>query len=588
MDKCLPLLAETVEDLNAAYVRSADAQDCIEHNTANVSFLEEQLAALQRKRRIKDAEKQKLDAEIDALEKTVELGIVISPGLCIRGLEKSVLTHVLSFLNSRGAINSVCKYWSELAADIRVHEAATRLRTLPAPGKLLKRTKSEIKTSLAQIRAGIMLRDLARQQALARAEADALRASLDPDLSPAGQGLNLSTHGATGAAGTGAGSLTPAMSVNSITAHAASSAASASNSNVAHLATAGAATTDAINTAAKDKTKPAAGAAPEDIELTATSESEDSLQVSPVSDNHRKGTVPGEETSKANVRVSFDNVLPNAQNLHSSQFTKKTAPELSSPPMKQKGKKGEVMHSPAAGIATKVRPQPAAEAPEEVEEFARHLQWGRQRPLEGMRAAPLPVPPAKAAAQAGAADSPSRKPKKSKEGNKESVPPPPAGVTESPKLPAVAESKRKSRVSVGKVTTAGAQATTSAATPAAVPVNSAPNAKKSAKSAAESENTRSLLQHVKKVRSEQQMNQMIEYLQAGFIKIETLTTEKRRIKKLIKAWNTSFEKKNARLPTSSERKGHLRELYEEYHQVMTVISCIFINLTCACVSQDSH
>lgn len=80
---------------------------------------------------------------------------------------------------------------------------------------------------------------------------------------------------------------------------------------------------------------------------------------------------------------------------------------------------------------------------------------------------------------------------------------------------------------------------------------------------------RHLLLHVKKIRSEQQLNAMLEYLQAGFLKLENLSNEKRRIKKLIRAWNSSFEKNNSRLPTSSERKGHLRELYEEYHQVIS-------------------
>jgi hypothetical protein len=79
-------------------------------------------------------------------------------------------------------------------------------------------------------------------------------------------------------------------------------------------------------------------------------------------------------------------------------------------------------------------------------------------------------------------------------------------------------------------------------------------------------NDRNLLQHVKKIRSEQQLTAMLEYIQAGFNKIETLSIEKRRVKKLIRAWNSSFEKKNGRLPTSNERKGHLRELYEEYQQ----------------------
>jgi hypothetical protein len=39
------------------------------------------------------------------------------------------------------------------------------------------------------------------------------------------------------------------------------------------------------------------------------------------------------------------------------------------------------------------------------------------------------------------------------------------------------------------------------------------------------------------------------------------------VKKLIKAWNASFERNNGVAITGSERKGQLRELYEEYQQV---------------------
>ena len=76
-----------------------------------------------------------------------------------------------------------------------------------------------------------------------------------------------------------------------------------------------------------------------------------------------------------------------------------------------------------------------------------------------------------------------------------------------------------------------------------------------------------MLQHVRKIRSEQQMTQLIEFLQAGFVKIEHLDAEKRRVKKLIKAWNKSYEKKTGSIPTSNERRGQLRGLYEEYQQV---------------------
>lgn len=42
------------------------------------------------------------------------------------------------------------------------------------------------------------------------------------------------------------------------------------------------------------------------------------------------------------------------------------------------------------------------------------------------------------------------------------------------------------------------------------------------------------------------------------------------MKKLIRAWNASYEKANGAPPTSNERKGLLRDLYEEYQQVIAI------------------
>jgi hypothetical protein len=76
-----------------------------------------------------------------------------------------------------------------------------------------------------------------------------------------------------------------------------------------------------------------------------------------------------------------------------------------------------------------------------------------------------------------------------------------------------------------------------------------------------------LLQDVREIRNEQHQLALIEYVNTNYSKIESLLVEKRRLKRLIKAWNASYEKEHGRLPSSTERKGHLRELHEEYQQV---------------------
>lgn len=83
-EKVLPLIKDTVEDLEVAYVRHADAQDCIEHNTANVNFLEEQIAALQRKLDAKYKEADDLEELARKAADMLEYGYTVESGLCIR------------------------------------------------------------------------------------------------------------------------------------------------------------------------------------------------------------------------------------------------------------------------------------------------------------------------------------------------------------------------------------------------------------------------------------------------------------------------------------------------------------------------
>jgi hypothetical protein len=81
-----------------------------------------------------------------------------------------------------------------------------------------------------------------------------------------------------------------------------------------------------------------------------------------------------------------------------------------------------------------------------------------------------------------------------------------------------------------------------------------------------------------KLKNEQQLNSLMEYLTSGFTKAEKLEHERRRIKRLIKAWNSSYQQEFGKLPSSSERKGHLRDLHEEYHKVNNFFLNLFFSL----------
>ena len=127
-------------------------------------------------------------------------------------------------------------------------------------------------------------------------------------------------------------------------------------------------------------------------------------------------------------------------------------------------------------------------------------------------------------------------------------------------LPTLAEPKRKSS------STAKATATSATTTHKKSHEDKFKNKSKH-QTALDFDADKNLLLHVQKIRSEQQLDALIEYIQAGYIKIDSLVVEKRRLKKLIKAWNATYEKNLGRPPNASERKGHYRELFEEYQQV---------------------
>jgi hypothetical protein len=77
----------------------------------------------------------------------------------------------------------------------------------------------------------------------------------------------------------------------------------------------------------------------------------------------------------------------------------------------------------------------------------------------------------------------------------------------------------------------------------------------------------SVTERTERVKSDKHMQSIIDYVLSAEKKMASLSTEKKRIKKLIKAWNLTYQKQYGKLPSSTDRKGHLRELHEEYHQV---------------------
>ena len=84
VEECQLQLYDVVEELNDCYGRSADMQDSMEHNSANVAFLEEQIALLQRKLKSKENAQYALNEEIKTVQCVINFGAAVKPGLCLR------------------------------------------------------------------------------------------------------------------------------------------------------------------------------------------------------------------------------------------------------------------------------------------------------------------------------------------------------------------------------------------------------------------------------------------------------------------------------------------------------------------------
>jgi hypothetical protein len=87
------------------------------------------------------------------------------------------------------------------------------------------------------------------------------------------------------------------------------------------------------------------------------------------------------------------------------------------------------------------------------------------------------------------------------------------------------------------------------------------------KSAKDVRREEKLRHSLKEIQNEQQQMVLVDYVTNCQSKIASMSDEKRRLKRLIRTWNTSYEKLHGHLPTSADRTGHLRELHEEYQQV---------------------
>lgn len=410
--ECFKELKDVTEHLDILYNKQADAQDYLEHNLANVSFLQEHVRTIQQKLANKTDDLLILESEINKIEKVININESANLGLCIRSLNRETLSLVLSFVPFDQCYLLVCKYWRDIFIENEKLKRIQRSNHIIPAKALNKLSKLEIKR---------MLFDIQLQQKKGSSDSSSINghhfvhsvSSLLHDPFDSRQSLELSKSQSIGG--------DSAKKQHDLL---------LDSSSLSDYSTS--LDEEAISSISKQNISP---------------------HVDPASSIHQQ--------LKPHLQVSADHLLPEISN-HQIVLVK-SKQEEESERLSRRSFKSFTQHKITANIA--------------------HA--------------------------------------KSADQNED-----PDGLD------------RKDLDHVGK------------------------EQKK-----APMKNKKELLQHVQKIRSEQQLDSIIEYLNVGFNKIDQLNLEKRRIKKLIRAWNASYLRQHDRLPTSSERRGHLRELHEEYQQI---------------------
>jgi len=104
-----------LDELESSSICLADAEVLVERTTEEVIFLQEQLEALAMKLEAKYLEYEENENELDSSLQVLSSGYSRINGLCIRMLDKKLLSKLVSFTDFDGPTSLVCKYWNRLA-----------------------------------------------------------------------------------------------------------------------------------------------------------------------------------------------------------------------------------------------------------------------------------------------------------------------------------------------------------------------------------------------------------------------------------------------------------------------------------------
>lgn len=463
-NEAYPLMRDVVEELDVCYNRRADAQDCVEHNTANILFLEDQIFNLQKKLNSLKEQANQSKVYMEKCSTTINIYENTKLGLCIRSLDSMLLSCTLSYLTNDPNISLVCKYWNQIQKSNRIQPFVliTEIRSKLSKDEIKQilfdlKLKSHVnKTNKEDSNQRIMQSPNAKSK-FSTSDHQNIKILKHPSIALKEKKLILDDD----------------SSVDSDTLCLRSSSPQ------------------------KKREKPL-GQTP--VKNYRAQTKDDFLkQQHDISKPEMKPSFDFEEIINGkNVSITFDAMLNKAADPIS--MTKKTSTQNNLSPLNRM----KIILEKETHSKPSISDDQDSSSPNNMNNMKKPSQSTQKLSHENLIAHTKLVSPDKITYK---------------------------------QLQEVQQHHTNTHT------------------------NNHPN--------------KDLVRKVRQIRNEQQWKSIVEYINAGYDKIEKLQLEKRKIKKLIKAWNQSFEKQYGRLPTTADRKGHLRDLHEEYHQVINLFPFFF-------------
>lgn len=123
-DRCLavqPKLEEVLNALEITYIQKADTEDLIRRQKKGIAHKLKELEAMKQELQLKCRQMHELENEVCDSSEVIDANYEVILGICIRCLDRRLMSNIISYLDIFGGVNYVCVYWALIARDLRLN-----------------------------------------------------------------------------------------------------------------------------------------------------------------------------------------------------------------------------------------------------------------------------------------------------------------------------------------------------------------------------------------------------------------------------------------------------------------------------------